>query len=269
MNAVKVGQVWRDKDKRRGTVIEIIDTFHSDEHGSMALGLVVGTEEEREYKVERLVSRWEMTKDKPEEPIAEPKPEAKPKHKTREAWLEAAVKALTKSVFAEHDVPTVRVSVGWPGGRGKKTGVMGQCFATRTTDDKVAQIFVSPAYADAYQVVETVAHEIVHAIDDCKSGHKKDFVKIAKSIGFLAPWKETPANDELKEKIQAIVDKLGPYPHAAIRPEDRPVVQKTYMLKVLCTEDPDYFVRMTKGKIEEYGAPSCPCHNLEMEVEEK
>lgn len=57
---IKVGQVWRDKDKRRTTAIEIIDVFKSDEKGLIAIGLVVGTEEEREYVVERLLKRWEL-----------------------------------------------------------------------------------------------------------------------------------------------------------------------------------------------------------------
>ena len=54
MSAVKVGQVWRDKDKRRNTVIKIIKV-----EGNKAAGLV-GTEEERTYSVERLQKRWEL-----------------------------------------------------------------------------------------------------------------------------------------------------------------------------------------------------------------
>lgn len=72
-NAVKVGQVWRDKDKRRNTVIEIIDVFA--ESGEVT-GLVVGTEEERSYNVERLVKRWELVEEKgdPDEVEADLKP---------------------------------------------------------------------------------------------------------------------------------------------------------------------------------------------------
>ncbi len=42
------------------------------------------------------------------------------KFSTREEWLVAAIEALGKTVFADADVelPPVRVSVGWPGGRG-------------------------------------------------------------------------------------------------------------------------------------------------------
>ena len=278
MSTVKVGQVWRDKDKRRNTVIEILSVA-TDKHGSAeAIGLVVGTEETRSYNEERLVKRWELVQTKnptiTDDPATdEGLEEVKPKHKNREAWLEAAVKEVSKLFKAiDHEVPTVRVSVGWPGGRGKKQGVIGQCFATTSATDKVAQIFVSPVVAEPIKALVVVAHELVHAVDDCKSGHKSGFIKIARELGFTPKWTvATPEtiSEELREKLEAIAEKLGSYPHAAIVPSERPVVQKTYMLKVLCVEDPSYFIRMTRGKIEEYGTPLCPCHHLEMEVEEK
>lgn len=287
---VKVGQVWKDKDKRRGTVIEIIDVFTSDGLGTRAVALVVGTEEDREYSVDRLVKRWELVTEK--EPSYEKKmkeeidalkkieqtsaPKA-PKRKTREQWLEAAVNLIIKQIFtpASVEVPEVRVSVGWPGGRGPKKNVIGQCFAARTTADKVAQIFVTPAIDDAYTTVETLAHEIIHAVavdeDGVSAGHRGEFIRIAKEIGFTAPWKSTPASEELREKLQAIADKLGVYPHAAINVGDRPTVQKTYYLlleSVDCDTCPDgYKLRMTEKWIEEAGSPLCP-HGIEMSLPE-
>lgn len=274
---VKIGQVWKDKDKRRGTVIEIIAV--EAEHRKVT-GLVVGTEEERGYDIDRLVKRWTMTKEAPEpksaldeeleELLKNSAPKA-PKHKTREQWLEAAVKLIIKQIFtpASVEVPEVRVSVGWPGGRGPKKNVIGQCFAARTTADKVAQIFVTPAIDDAYTTVETLTHEIIHAVavdeDGVSAGHRGEFIRIAKEIGFTAPWKSAPATEELREKLQAIADKLGVYPHAAINVGDRPTVQKTYYLKVQCPEDDEYFVRMTQTKIDDFGYPKCPCHDKQME----
>lgn len=277
MSEVKVGQVWRDKDKRRERTVEILSVGENEVHA-----LIVGTENETSLKLDRFVKRWELIEDKADslitddelseavEEVEAEKPA--PKHKTREQWLMAAVKELTKSLFGPLglEVPEVRVSVGWPGGRGKKQGVVGQCFATRVTTDKVAQIFVSPVVVEPYEVVETLAHEIIHAIDDCESGHKKGFIKIAKQVGFLAPWKQTPASDELRDKLTAIAEKLGTYPHAAIRPEDRPKVQKTYMILVESVDcdscEDGYKVRMTSKWIEEVGLPLCP-HGVEMELQ--
>ncbi len=258
---VKVGQVWRDKDKRRNTVIEIIDARVI--MGNVK-GLIVGTEIEKEYKVERLLKRWLLVSEKAEKPAKKIK---ESKYKTREQWLEAAVKEVSKSIFAPKniEVPAVRVSVGWPGGRGKKQGVVGQCFASFSSTDKVAQIFVSPAVDKTLSVLATLTHELVHAVDDCKSGHKKDFIKIAREIGFEAEWTSSEnRTDALTEKLQAVAEKLGEFPHAAIRQEERPTTQPTYMRKLTCAHDDDYKLRMTRKMLDEYGAPICPCHREEM-----
>ena len=266
MNAVKVGQVWQDKDKRRGTIIEIIKVTPAGD----AMGLVVGTEDVRGYTQERLTKRWTMTAEKPVKVVV-PKAEPKAKHKNREAWLEAAVKELTKLfVKIDYEVPAVRVSVGWPGGRGKKANVIGQCFATKTATDSVSQIFVSPVVVDPLKAVIVVAHEMIHAVDDCKSGHKSGFIKIARELGFTPKWTvATPdtISDEFKAKLEAIAEKLGAYPHAAIVPTERPVVQKTYQLKAICVYDADYKVRMTQKMADDWGMPLCPCHEEPMEFE--
>ena len=265
---VKVGQVWRDKDKRRNTVIEIISITEREGEPYEAVGLVVGTEDERAYRIHRLIERWSLVSEKAEKPAEKLK---ESKFKTREQWLEAAVKEISKSIFAPKniEVPAVRVSVGWPGGRGKKQGVVGQCFASFSATDKVAQIFVSPAVDKTLNVLATLTHELVHAVDDCKSGHKKDFIKIAREIGFEAEWTSSEnRTDALTEKLQAVAEKLGEFPHAAIRQEERPSVQKTYQLlveSVSCTDcEPGYKVRMTQKWIEEVGLPLCP-HGIEME----
>lgn len=281
MSAVKVGQVWKSRDKRRNTVIEIIDIIEEGEVlAHQAIGLVVGTEKERPYLIEQLTKRWDLVHEKTGEApvmievkdVAELAVELS-KFKTREQWLQAGVRELTK-LFKKHgfEVPEVRVSVGWPGGRGKKSGVVGQCFPSIMADDEVAQIFVSPSVSDSLSVIATLAHEIVHAIDDCQSGHKNGFVKIAKAIGFLPKYTSSSnRKPSLDEELQKIVDKLGPFPHAAIREGERPAVQKTYMAKVVpspeCHDcDPEYKLRMTQKWIEEAGLPMCP-HGVEMAQE--
>lgn len=336
---VKVGQVWKDKDKRRNTVIEIIEVTTGYDEPLTAQGLVVGTEKVNTYAIDRLVKRWELVQEKPDFnkeqtiKLMEPSPEDEPifewdgkgsirtlsdhahihvkgecvknrdnipcdapkakravwkgepvkaepiVHQTREEYLEAAVQAIITDIFtpAEVEVPPVRVSVGWPGGRGPKKNVIGQCFDKRVSKDGKAQIFVTPAIDDAYVTIETLTHELIHAIVEGHEdengevkhhGHRGEFVRIARAIGFEKPWKETPASEELREQLQAIADRLGEYPHAAITMEDRPAVQKTYYLKYVSPENDDYFVRVTAKKIEEYGAPLDPWGN-EMEEETK
>lgn len=191
-------------------------------------------------------------------------------YSTREEWLVAATAALAP-IFAEagETLPAVRVSVGWPGGRGKKGNVIGQCWATSASSDSVAQLFVSPVLVEATRVLDVLAHELVHAVDDCKSGHKGAFARIAKAIGLTGKMTATEASDELKARLDEIAAELGDYPHAAIAPgaegADGPKKQGTRMLKVACGEGSGYVVRMTRKWLDEFGTPSCPCHGEPME----
>ena len=191
------------------------------------------------------------------------------KFQTREEWLVAAVEALAP-IFAavEETLPEVRVSVGWPGGNGRKNSVIGQCWSTKVAADSVSQLFISPVLEDAVRVLDVLAHELIHAIDDCQSGHKGRFAKIAKAIGLTGKMTATVAGDDLKEELVKIADALGEYPHAALvnpgQGADGPKKQTTRMMKVECAEGSGYKARMTRQWLEEFGAPFCPCHNEQM-----
>ena len=192
-----------------------------------------------------------------------------PKFTTREEWLVAAIDAL-RPIFAEtgETLPAVRVSVGWPGGRGKKNAVIGQCWKTTTATDKVSQLFVSPVLDDAVRVLDVLTHELIHAIDDCQSGHRGRFGKIARAVGLEGKLTATVAGPELLVKLTAIAKGLGTYPHAALAGSadgaDGPKKQGTRMLKVECPEESGYKVRITRQWLDSYGAPLCPCHNETM-----
>lgn len=268
---IKVGQVWRDKDKRRDTVIEIIEVGTGHESGK-SLGLVVGTEEERWYSDDRLVKRWMMVYDKNDDETEKVRDEflkATATHKTREEWLNAAVAELREWIFGEeHPVPDVHVSVGWPGGRGPKANTIGQCWQPDSSADGVGQIFISPVVAEPVHVLATLVHELVHAINhkNGENGHRGPFKRIAEELGLEGKMTATHAGAELAAKLEEIAEGLGFYPHSKISTEDKPKVQKTYMLKYVSPEEPDYFVRITQNKIDEYGAPRDPWGN-EMEQE--
>lgn len=192
-------------------------------------------------------------------------------HTTREAWLLAAIEALGARVFAPAgvDLPeSLRVSVGWPGGRGNKSSVIGQCWASAAAADKVAQLFISPKLDDAVRVLDVLAHELVHAADDCQSGHKGRFAKWARAIGLEGKLTATVAGEELTATLSAIAEELGAYPHAALAAgadgAEGPKKQTTRMLKVECPQGSGYKARLTRQWLDEYGAPLCPCHEERM-----
>lgn len=180
-------------------------------------------------------------------------------HETREAWLLAAVEAL-RPIFEEvgETIPPVRVSVGFPGGRGKKNSVIGQCWASVVATDKVSQIFIHPKLADPVRILDVLAHEIIHAVDDCKSGHRGRFAKIAKGIGLVAPMTATTAGEDLKVRLTEISEALGAFPHAALGDVlSASPKQTTRMKKVECPSC-GYTLRTTEKWLS-VGLPTCVC----------
>ncbi|MFC0623794.1 transcription elongation protein SprT [Kribbella deserti] len=184
-------------------------------------------------------------------------------HTTRESWLIAAVEALTP-MFTElgHEVPPVRISVGFPSGKGSRAKAIGQCWHGSAAADGLGQVFVSPILGDVIDVLETVAHELVHAINHANgdNGHGRPFAKIAKKLGFEAPMTSSPASEELKAKLREIAAGLGEYPHAALTDAVLTIKkQGTRMLLVKCPDDECGYQVRTTAKWLAIGVPTCPC----------
>ena len=85
----------------------------------------------------------------------------------REAWLHAAADQL-RAMFAQkgYVVPTCQVSCGFAS-TGVRSGHIGQCWSRRSSRDGINQIFISPALEDPVEVLDTLVHELVPAVDDC------------------------------------------------------------------------------------------------------
>lgn len=190
------------------------------------------------------------------------------KYETREQWLEAAVIGVSQ-LFKEISVelPKVRVSVGWPskGGLASKGKVIGQCWNTKAAKDGVAQIFISPMLGS--EAIGVLVHELIHAWDDCVSGHKGAFATVARKIGLVGKLTVTTVGDELAEKLKIILKDLGEYPHSQLivsEMEKQVPKQTTRMLKLVAPDCCNYTVRTTQKWIDE-GLPSCP-HGVTMEL---
>lgn len=182
---------------------------------------------------------------------------------TREEWLNKATDAL-RPLFKEAGEPLpkkIRASVGWPGGRGPKRNVVGQCWQAESVSDSTPAVFISPVLKDPVQVLVTMTHELVHAKG--KRGHRSEFSALAKKVGLVAPWKSTPASDELTAKLKKIAKELGPYDHGTIA-QSAFKVQSTRLLKVQCPKE-GYVARITRKWID-YGLPTCPKGHKMVEV---
>lgn len=213
-------------------------------------------------------------------------------HKTRESWLVEAVEHVTE-LFAQTkeegepvQVPPVRISCGFPAGNVRKT--IGQCWDTKAAEDGIAHVFVSPVLKDPIQILGVIIHELCHAIDDCKSGHKGRFRKLATQMGLEGKMTSTHVGEALEGLLQPIAQTLGEYPHAALTLAMAPVKkQTTRMLKATCQAVVDamvdgdypgyaeregetcgYNIRTTQKWLD-VAVPVCPVHDEPLEVEEK
>lgn len=191
----------------------------------------------------------------------------------REAWLQAAVEEL-RPLFRGNgcELPPIHVSVGWPssGGLGTKKRTIGQCWAGTTSEDKKPHVFISPLLdekGDPQGVLPTLVHELCHVAAGTEAKHGPKFAKIAAKMLLDGKPTSTSASEALMERLKAIVEKLGQFPHAKIVPSPKdPKKQTTRMLKAECTCG--YTVRLSQKWVD-VGVPSCPVDRVLLVVEDK
>ena len=135
---------------------------------------------------------------------------------TRELWLQNAVD-LVSPIFKNkgYTIPKVQVSCGFPS-TGNKSKHVGQCWGKSSTNDGTNQLFISPILDEPVQVLDTLVHELVHAVDDCMHHHGPEFKKIATDVGLQGLMREASAGPWLQEQLTVISKQLGRYPHSKI-----------------------------------------------------
>jgi hypothetical protein len=138
-------------------------------------------------------------------------------HKYAEVWLHEAME-LMRPKFAEagYEIPPVHLSVGFSSAGYRvntKRLILGMCYSRRMDKEGLNQIFISPVLDEPLKVLVTLAHELVHAIDDCKHSHGPVFQKISKDLKLtdcmavnLFDFRDT------LRFYQSMLDQLGRYP---------------------------------------------------------
>ena len=104
---------------------------------------------------------------------------------TREQWLEHAAAMIRDSLIPQLAGHRCRVSCGWPhkAAVARTSRRVGECwYPEHSTDRQSHNLFISPALQDPIEVLETLAHELIHVAAGPNVGHKGAFVKIAKSM---------------------------------------------------------------------------------------
>jgi hypothetical protein len=188
----------------------------------------------------------------------------------REAWLYRLTESLSP-VFRQAGIilpAKVRIAPGWPLNRraGKKTKseAIGQCWARRCSADGTSEIFVSPVLDDGVEVGATLIHELIHAVDNCEHGHRGPFRKMALAVGLTGKMRATTAGPELKERLNAVIGEIGPYPHARLDADQAQGKQRTRLVKVICRRC-KYAIWTTRMWLD-MGTPTCVCGGQMIEV---
>lgn len=184
----------------------------------------------------------------------------------REHWLNELVKRLEPMLSERgHKLSKWRISCGFPGTRARPTTKnahrIGECWGAESSADKTHEMFISPLLSDPIKVAETTLHEMLHAALPPGTGHRGPFARLAKAVGLEGKPTSTHAGDALVEKLNVILEELGPYPHAAL---DATTNRKTRnpLLKTICPEC-GYIARITRMWLDEAGTPICPQCNAE------
>ena len=185
---------------------------------------------------------------------------------TREDWLTRALREHIAPLLREHgaDVPgDCRVSVGFPGG-GSARKRIGECWPRERSALGVNEIFINPTL-DAWPVMlATLVHEAIHASDNCASGHRGHFARVAKACGLQGKMTATHAGPELSLRIADWIAALPPVEHGALDISRRKK-QSTRLLKAECMQC-GCVVRITQKWLDAVGAPECGCGGGRMET---
>ena len=183
----------------------------------------------------------------------------------REAWLTSAAQIIKSNMLmpllstqeqeaAQHGF---KVSIA-----PTKTKVLGSCWATAASEAGINEIFISAKENDSLMILATLTHEIIHHLDDCASGHKRFFAKVARKIGLIGKLTATQAGETLQLELYTIIDELGEIPHAALNSDNNGIKkQKSRSIKIECRACTFGFTA-SRTQLERLPANAqCPCCN--------
>ena len=117
----------------------------------------------------------------------------------------------------------------------KGNHALGLCYPKKDSTGNLRVIEVDRETDDLWVTLDTVAHEVTHAVLDETTGHKGMFPEIVKSVFKLGgkPTATVPT-EEMKKLFYDFLLEHGGYPHIAFRPSHRK--QTTRMVKCWCTD---------------------------------
>lgn len=181
----------------------------------------------------------------------------------REEWLMQAV-TLCHDIFSAEGfaLPPVRVSCSFPGG-GSSLRRIGECWPRSLSTAGVNEIYISPYLDDPVQVLDVLVHELVHAVDDCKSKHGKEFKRIATAVGLEGRATRASAGENLRQQLTFMAEALGEYPHRKMTPHRKAKRARKSSPKWECDQCGCVF-SLSHAMYERFSVERCPsCGHLD------
>ena len=197
-----------------------------------------------------------------------------PLFKDRESWLTEAANLILDDILTpiidrkpfshwSYDRPVFRISIGFPKhSRGGKA--IAVCFTRESSSDGVNEIFINPEIDDPVEVMDKMVHELIHAYDDCESGHRNFFAYMARRAGLEGPLTATTAGPSLARKLKEYAEMLGVFPHRKMQLDRTHKKDGTRQLKVECDNRECNFLFRTSERqlaklfVPGMEAPFCP-----------
>jgi hypothetical protein len=193
-----------------------------------------------------------------------------PLFQDRESWLTEAANLILDDTLMllvegkyEYERPNFRISIGFPKhSRGGKAVAV--CFVREASTDGVNEIFINPEIDNPVHVMEAMTHELIHAIDNCKSGHQNFFAYVARKAGLDGKLTATHAGEKLEATLNSYARDLGPFPHSKMVLDQGHKKDSTRQLKVQCDDESCQFLfrtslrQLSKLFAEGMERPYCP-----------
>lgn len=187
----------------------------------------------------------------------------------REAWLQRAARSMAKSwKKLGVEVPAdVAVTCGFPGG-GSPNKRIGECWPRQRSTRGVNEVMINPILDQPLTVLDVLGHELLHAVDDCKSKHGKGFSKNSRAVGYSGGKHSSAETKAAKAALVALAKVLGPYPHGEVIIVKKQQKESAGLHKFQCAvagegEAADVLYSTAK-MVEVHGIPVCRCHGEPM-----
>ena len=135
---------------------------------------------------------------------------------TREDWLNKAALLIRAELIDTRTTMTtdrpIRISLSPMASKN-----LGACYpSSRSPADHANEITITMHSNDSVLILSTLAHELIHAYDDCVNKHGAVFRAAAIAIGLEGKMTATVAGAELTATLSEYVELLGEIPHYAL-----------------------------------------------------